>query len=244
MKKDTLKLMLAAAVLTVAGVSYTLCTRNAGAIALSSFGQPATQTVVSESNTDRQSADVSQSGNAGQSGDESSADSLTGIADSSQAAGAAEKEEETAAGVLVYVCGEVAAPGVYELREGSRIYEAIEAAGGFTEAAAQKALNLAAPVSDGLQITVYTEEEAATAPAGVSAGGEGGAAGAGAGVRINLNTASSQELMQLTGIGESRAADIIRYREENGRFQKIEDIMKVPGIKDAGFQKIKDRITV
>ena len=62
--------------------------------------------------------------------------------------------------------------------------------------------------------------------------------------RVNLNTATKEEFMTLKGIGESRAEDIIRYREESGGFRSIEDIMKVPGIKDAGFQKIKDRITV
>ena len=62
--------------------------------------------------------------------------------------------------------------------------------------------------------------------------------------KVNLNTAGKEELMTLNGIGESRAADIIRYREEQGPFQSIEDIMKIPGIKDASFEKIKDRISV
>ena len=61
---------------------------------------------------------------------------------------------------------------------------------------------------------------------------------------MNINTAGKEALMTLSGIGESKAEDIIRYREESGGFKKIEDIMKVPGIKNAGFQKIKDRITV
>ena len=61
---------------------------------------------------------------------------------------------------------------------------------------------------------------------------------------MNINTASREQLTTLPGIGESRAEDIIRYREEYGDFQKIEDIMKVSGIKEAAFQKIKDRITV
>ena len=61
---------------------------------------------------------------------------------------------------------------------------------------------------------------------------------------MNINKADIQELMTLTGIGESRAADIIRYREENGGFQTVEDIMKVPGIKEGAFEKIKDNISV
>lgn len=143
--------------------------------------------------------------------------------------------ETEAAVCLVHICGEVNAPGVYELPEGSRIFEAVECAGGFTEQAEDTILNLAAPVSDGMQIVVYSKEEA---EAQIKAREE-----ADAGL-VNLNTASLEELMTLKGIGESRAEDIIRYREEHGGFQEIEDIMNVPGIKEAGFQKIKDSIKV
>lgn len=148
---------------------------------------------------------------------------------------AAPEEAETEAVCYVHVCGEVESPGVYGLPEDSRIYEAIEAAGGFTDEAAEETLNLAAKISDGMQILVYSRSEAETLPE-VSGAGEAGL--------VNLNTASKEELMTLKGIGESRAEDIIRYREEAGGFSAIEDIMKVPGIKEAGFQKIKDRITV
>lgn len=147
--------------------------------------------------------------------------------------------------IYVYVCGEVANPGVYELSENSRIYEAVEAAGGFTENASEKSVNLASKVSDGMQIIIYNKEEAEVLPAD-NAGGNGnswqtGSKNAG---RVNLNTASKEELMTLKGIGESKAEDIIRYREKNGKFQKIEDIMKISGIKEAGFEKIRDDITV
>ena len=143
-------------------------------------------------------------------------------------------------GYFVHICGQVKEPGVYELPEGSRVYEAVEAAGGFTEEAAAEALNLAEKIMDGMKITVYDREEARTLEAsGTSEGGGPGSRGL-----VNLNTASKEALMTLSGIGESKAEDIIRYREESGGFKKIEDIMKVPGIKNAGFQKIKDRITV
>ena len=136
-------------------------------------------------------------------------------------------------GYFVHIC-------VYELPEGSRVYEAVEAAGGFTEEAAAEALNLAEKITDGMKITVYDREEARTLEAsGTSEGGGPGSSGL-----VNLNTAGKEALMTLSGIGESKAEDIIRYREESGGFKKIEDIMKVPGIKNAGFQKIKDRITV
>ena len=154
-------------------------------------------------------------------------------------------ENSEKSGVYVYICGEVAAPGVYELSEGSRIYEAVDAAGGFTENAARESVNLASKVSDGMQITIYNKEEAASLPAGsgsaVGNTGQGGTSGSGL---VNLNTATKEELMTLKGIGEAKAEDIIRYREKSGGFKKIEDIMKISGIKEAGFQKIKDNITV
>ena len=154
-------------------------------------------------------------------------------------------ENSEKSGVYVYICGEVVAPGVYELSEDSRIYEAVDAAGGFTENAARESVNLASKVSDGMQITIYNKEEAASLPAGsgsaVGNTGQGGTSGSGL---VNLNTATKEELMTLKGIGEAKAEDIIRYREKSGGFKKIEDIMKISGIKEAGFQKIKDNITV
>ena len=154
-------------------------------------------------------------------------------------------ENSEKSGVYVYICGEVAAPGVYELSEDSRIYEAVDAAGGFTENAARESVNLASKVSDGMQITIYNKEEAASLPAGsgsaVGNTGQGGTSGSGL---VNLNTATKEELMTFKGIGEAKAEDIIRYREKSGGFKKIEDIMKISGIKEAGFQKIKDNITV
>ena len=157
-----------------------------------------------------------------------------------------EVDNSKAAGIYVYICGEVANPGVYELSEDSRIYEAVDAAGGFTEKAARESINLASKVSDGMQITIYNKEEAASLPAdGTSAGKNSGQDQmSGSSSLVNLNTATKEELMTLKGIGESKAEDIIRYREKSGGFKKIEDIMKISGIKEAGFQKIKDSITV
>ncbi len=138
---------------------------------------------------------------------------------------------------FVHICGAVERPGVYELLEGSRVFQAVELAGGFLPEADESGLNLAALISDGMKILVLTREEAETASAqeGEGAGKQG---------KVNINTASEKELMTLKGIGESRAKDIIAYREKHGRFSKIEDIMQVPGIKDGAFQKIKDDITV
>ena len=154
-------------------------------------------------------------------------------------------ENSEKSGIYVYICGEVINPGVYELSGDSRIYEAVDAAGGFTENAARECVNLASKVSDGMQITIYNREEAASLPAdNASVGGNAGKSGTSGSGLVNLNTATKEELMTLKGIGESKAEDIIRYREKSGGFKKIEDIMKISGIKEAGFQKIKDNITV
>ena len=155
-------------------------------------------------------------------------------------------ENSEKSGVYVYICGEVIKPGVYELSGDSRIYEAVDAAGGFTENAARESINLASKVSDGMQITIYNKEEAASLPAGGTSAGKNSGQDqmSGSSSLVNLNTATKEELMTLKGIGESKAEDIIRYREKSGGFKKIEDIMKISGIKEAGFQKIKDSITV
>lgn len=155
---------------------------------------------------------------------------------------------------VIHICGAVINPGVYELPAEGRICDAVEAAGGFLEEAAESALNLAARIEDGMQIMVPTEEEAEEWKA---AGGNtmGGMAGAGAAYMsetgkaaesglVNINRADKELLCTLPGIGENRAADIIAYREANGPFGKIEDIMNVNGIKEASFEKLKDKISV
>ena len=160
--------------------------------------------------------------------------------------------------IYVHVCGEAKDPGVYGLAEGSRVYQAVEAAGGLTDEASEESLNMALPLEDGLQVYVPDQEEAKELGAGaVTEAGAGflsrglipGAAAAAVPgplekSRVNINTATREELMTLTGIGASRADAILAYRREAGPFQKIEDIMKVSGIKEAAFQKIKEDITV
>ena len=150
----------------------------------------------------------------------------------------------------VYVCGKVHSPGVYTLPEGARIYEAVDLAGGFTDDAEESWLNLAEPVTDGMKLEVPSKSQVrdpawqAQSQHAVTGNGDTGNSAAEQKTLVNLNTASLEELMTLKGIGASRAEDIIRYRKEAGGFTKIEDIMKVPGIKDAAFQKIKENITV
>jgi len=147
----------------------------------------------------------------------------------------------------VHICGEVEHPGVYEMEAGDRIYQVVERAGGYTQAAATDYLNLAEPVVDGMKLVVPDQNELAQATELYGAMGlnpERSSQGAVEAGKINLNTATKEQLMTLRGIGEARAGDIIRYRETHGNFSCIEDIMKVSGIKDAAFQKIKESITV
>ena len=153
-----------------------------------------------------------------------------------------QEEEVTQESICVYVCGQVAYPGVYELKKGDRVYQAIEAAGGFTEAASREYWNQAEILSDGQKIYVPTQEEAQRSGSDIAPGTAN--SGKSEDGRVNLNTASKQELMSLSGIGESRAEAIIRYREENGGFQSIEEIKKIEGIKEGIFEKIKNDITV
>ena len=160
---------------------------------------------------------------------------------------AADSPSQEAALVYVHVCGRVCSPGVYGLPEGSRVYEAIEKAGGFAEDAARDYLNMAQVLEDGMKLQIPDRSQADEWTAqGLtdSAGGRRDAGESGRTAKVNLNTASKEELMTLRGIGEARAEDIIRYRDTFGGFKAIEDIMNVSGIKDAAFEKIKDSITV
>ena len=179
----------------------------------------------------------------GDSGQPDSEEDGSGKPDSGQIdSGQPDSTQPSAAMVYVHVCGEVGQPGVYGLPEGSRVYEAVEAAGGIMDGGAADYLNLAETLRDGMKLEVPSESQVKE----WEAQGIKPAADPEAKTRsmVNLNTATREELMSLRGIGESRAEDIIRYRETYGGFQSIEDIMNVSGIKDAAFEKIKDSITV
>ena len=162
--------------------------------------------------------------------------------------------------IYVDVCGAVANPGVFQLAAGSRVFQAIEAAGGYLPEAALTCVNRAGVLTDGQQIYILTQEEMERQgldPAEMSGASDGqmnGSAGTGQNTgmtaqvqqdnRININIADEAQLTTLTGIGATRAQAIIAYREENGPFAAIEDIMNVQGIKEGTFAKIKDEIVV
>ena len=131
----------------------------------------------------------------------------------------------------MHICGEVVNEGVYEVEKGTRIYELIEMAGGLTEEAASEGVNQARVLEDGEQIIICTKEELESSSSGESE-------------FININRADVNGLCQIPGIGESRANDIIKYRDEQGGFSTVDDIMKVPGIKAGTYEKIKEYIVV
>ena len=157
--------------------------------------------------------------------------------DTSQDAETEDTEEKQEA-IYVHVCGEVVNPGVYRLHTGSRIYEALEAAGGLSDEASAEALNQAEQIEDGQQIYVPSREEKEQQIL------ENQSADPEAEGKVNLNTASKEQLKTLNGIGEAKATAIIQYREEHGGFQKIEELMEVEGIKEGTFQKIMDQIKI
>ena len=184
----------------------------------------------------------------------------TSDADIDNGSEAVSDKEMQQAMIYVDVCGAVANPGVFQLAAGSRVFQAIEAAGGYLPEAALTCVNRAGVLTDGQQLYILTQEEMEqqgrdpVEMAGASDGQMNGSAGTGQNTgmtaqvqqdnRININTADEAQLTTLTGIGATRAQAIIAYREENGPFAAIEDIMNVQGIKEGTFAKIKDEIVV
>ena len=209
-----------------------------------------------ESRKKQTESDTSDSG--GLAGSDSGKDTLDADADNESEA-VSDKEMQQAM-IYVDVCGAVANPGVFQLAAGSRVFQAIEAAGGYLPEAALTCVNRAGVLTDGQQLYILTQEEMErqgldpAEMAGASDGQMNGSAGTGqnAGLtvqaqqdnRININTADEAQLTTLTGIGATRAQAIISYRQENGPFAVIEDIMNVQGIKEGTFAKIKDKIVV
>ena len=205
-------------------------------------------------NTDQNREAESNAGNTDQNRD---AEPSAGSTDRTELSDASSEEAKT---LVVHICGAVSAPGVYELPAGSRIIDAVEAGGGFLPEADEACCNLAEEIVDGCQIYIMTKTESCAdgqteKKAGIQTSPDSDMQTTDRNVRsnsapalenglVNLNTADVAALMTLPGIGESRAKAIISYREQHGAFAQIEDIMKISGIKQAAFSKIKDKITV
>lgn len=143
--------------------------------------------------------------------------------------------------VAVYVCGCVLYPGVYELAEGSRVVDAIQEAGGMSKEANAVYINLARKVSDGEQIYVPAIGENILDNSFETPNkGEKDSSGG----KVNINTADESELCTIPGIGKTRAEAILKYREDNGLFKNVDEIMMVPGIGESTFSKIQDYICI
>ena len=169
-------------------------------------------------------------------------------------------KKETIENYKVDIKGEILTPGIYTLKSNSRVIDVIEMSGGLTENADTSVINLSKKITDEMVIIIYSKSEVkdfektketekivqekcikkdenalkndACITDSVKTSG-----------KVSINTATKEELMTLTGIGDSKAEDIIKYREENGLFKTIEDIKNVSGIGDSLFAKIKENIT-
>ena len=145
--------------------------------------------------------------------------------------------------LVVHVAGAVVDPGVHEVRQGGRVVDAVDAAGGPSDDADLDALDLAAKVTDGERIYVPHDGEV---PAGavVDGGGGGGSGGTGGDSPIDLNAASAEDLDKLPGVGPSLADAIVEYRRRHGPFQSIDQLLDVPGIGDAKLASIRSKVRI
>lgn len=149
--------------------------------------------------------------------------------------------------IYVYILGEVKKPGVYTFSSKDRMVDVIKKAGGFTKKADKSSVNLAEPITDGAQIEIMkkSKKKAGSSMADSDLGFSGeNSSMAKVSDKVNINKASKEELLKLPGIGEAKANLILTYRETNGRFQAIEDIKKISGIKDHVYEQVRDLICV
>ena len=140
--------------------------------------------------------------------------------------------------ITVDVKGAVKSPGIYDLPVGSRINDAVQKAGGLTDNADSKSINLAQRISDEALVYVPTKEEATSQEA------HSNASNTKDNKKVNLNKASLEELKQVKGLGGKRAQDIIDHRESNGKFKSVDELKKVSGIGAKTIEKLKEYVTV
>lgn len=156
-----------------------------------------------------------------------------------------DKEEQIAESlkeIIVDIKGQVKVPGVYHMEEGSRIIDVIEKAGGLLDESETTAVNFAQLLSD--QMVIYVPKIGEDIPVESTISQEIAEGGEQEQSKININEADKEALMTLNGIGDSKAENILAYREENGLFKSIEDIKNVSGIGEATFNNLKDSIVV
>ena len=153
-------------------------------------------------------------------------------------AGQLEQTEQNMNQIYVHIVGAVKKPGVYIFQHKPRVIEVVDKAGSFTKDAVVSMINQAEVVEDGTQLTIASSKDNKKKEKSQKKGTDANSG------KVNLNQATKEELMTLTGIGEAKAVAIIAYREANGRFQKIEDLMNITGIKEGVFDKIQSQICV
>ncbi len=152
--------------------------------------------------------------------------------------------------IIIHIAGEVENPGIVKIKEGARIADVIEKAGGLTEKANITNINLAYIIEDGQKITIPSEEQdtqeyiSNDSGEGIREENQKTNTTSTKNTTVNINKASKEELQTLQGIGESTAQKIIDYRDQNGNFKQIEDIKNVPGIGDSKFEAIKNNIKI
>jgi competence protein ComEA len=156
--------------------------------------------------------------------------------------GAAGTASTTAPELIVDVVGKVRRPGIVTLPKGSRVYEAIEAAGGLEGRVDTTTLNMARELTDGEQVLVGLEPvQTGASPPGAASQGS---AGAPVGAKVNLNTATAEQLDTLPGVGPVTAQAILGWRETNGRFGSVDDLLDVKGIGEATLAELRDLVVV
>jgi competence protein ComEA len=158
------------------------------------------------------------------------------ITETEETAGVTTNDEIEEERLVVDLKGAIVQPGVYELEGGARVHELLKMAGGLTSEADELAINLAAPLEDGMVIYIPKKGEVTDYSQTSHQEQDDG--------KVNINVALSEELQTLTGIGPSKAEAIIAYRDENGSFKELEGLLEVSGIGQKSFEKLKDEITI
>jgi competence protein ComEA len=218
--------------------------------------KPSSELITSLTGSDNQSADDNQAFEDGQTSKEGLSSNASDDRRKSDKNQSFEMEEtsdnhskedlEMSSDIYVHLCGAVKQPGVYQVSVNSRVIDLIEQAGGLTKEAAGDYINQAQQVTDGQRIYIPTKDEVKEIPAVtdllIDEGNKENSSSSK--MMININLADAAKLMELPGVGEAKAASIIEYRTTNGSFQTIEELMKIPGIKEGLFNKVSPFISV
>lgn len=246
-KKKYLKLSLVIMFIVLAGILYSC--RSGGKDEIAFITNKAADREDAERNNSSFSTQIKEISNTEDIVEEkvsentNTSDSVTGSSKTKESS----NEKNASKYIYVHICGEVLKPDVYKVKENTRVYEVIAKAGGFTNLAADSYMNQAAIVTDGQQIYIPSMEEAKDLPAGITNIPKNenaeNTSNKNTGT-VNINIATADELMTLSGVGQAKAQAIIDYRNSNGNFLTIDEIKNIDGIKDAVFNKIKDKISV